>query len=91
MLMSFATLLLNVVFMPYLLAAAIPIVLLFLFIRQYYLKSAREIKRLEAMSESKNIFLSFVFVYVVVQFYPGGGGCDGCVRTLPRALEVRSL
>ncbi|KAL9972704.1 hypothetical protein ACROYT_G019064 [Oculina patagonica] len=52
MLMAFAVLLLNVVFMPYLLAAAVPTVLLFLFIRHYYLKSAREIKRLEAMNRS---------------------------------------
>lgn len=59
--MAFAVLLLNVVFMPYLLAAAIPTVLLFLFIRQYYLKSAREIKRLEAMSKSENV-LCKVFV-----------------------------
>lgn len=55
MLQAFAVLLLNVVFMPYLLAAAIPIVLLFLFIRHYYLKSAREIKRLEALSKCKNV------------------------------------
>lgn len=59
--MAFAVLLLNVVFMPYLLAAAIPTVLLFLFIRHYYLKSAREIKRLEAMSKSENV-LCKVFV-----------------------------
>lgn len=61
MLQAFAVLLLNVVFMPYLLAAAIPIVLLFLFIRHYYLKSAREIKRLEAMSKSE-YFLCKLFV-----------------------------
>ena len=62
MVLSFAILLLNVVFMPYLLAAAVPTVLLFLFIRHYYLKSAREIKRLEAMSKSEcfvcKLFLS---------------------------------
>ena len=51
MVISFAVLLLNVVAMPYLLAAAIPIIALFLFIRHYYLKTSREIKRLEAMSE----------------------------------------
>ena len=51
MVVSFAVLLLNVVAMPYLLAAAIPIIALFLFIRHYYLKTSREIKRLEAMSE----------------------------------------
>ena len=58
MLSSFAILLLNVATMPYLLAAAIPIVALFLFIRYYYLKSAREIKRLEAMSKLLNIVLT---------------------------------
>lgn len=53
MVASFAILLLNVATMPYLLAAAIPIVAFFLFIRNYYLKSAREIKRLEAMSKCR--------------------------------------
>ncbi|CAH3114175.1 unnamed protein product [Pocillopora meandrina] len=52
MLQAFAVLMLNVVFVPYLLAAAIPIVLLFLFIRHYYLKTAREVKRIEAMNRS---------------------------------------
>lgn len=52
MLQAFAILMLNVVFMPYLLAAAIPIVALFLFIRYYYLKTAREVKRIEAMNRS---------------------------------------
>ncbi|CAH3112435.1 unnamed protein product [Porites lobata] len=52
MVSSFAILLLNVATMPYLLAAAIPIVAFFLFIRNYYLKSAREIKRLEAMNRN---------------------------------------
>jgi len=52
LLSAFSILLLNVATMPYLLAAAIPIVVLFLFIRHYYLKSSREIKRLEAMSKS---------------------------------------
>ena len=54
MVLSYAILLLNVVAMPYLLAAAIPIIALFLFIRHYYLKTSREIKRLEAMSESQS-------------------------------------
>ena len=54
MVLSYAVLLLNVVAMPYLLAAAIPIIALFLFIRHYYLKTSREIKRLEAMSESQS-------------------------------------
>ncbi|XP_068719286.1 ATP-binding cassette sub-family C member 4-like [Montipora capricornis] len=52
LLMAFAVLLLNVVAMPYLLAAAIPIVGMFLFIRHYYLKTSREIKRLEAMNRN---------------------------------------
>jgi len=43
---------LNVAAMPYLLAAAIPIIALFLFIRHYYLKTSREIKRLEAMNRN---------------------------------------
>ena len=60
MVSAFAILLLNVATMPYLLAAAIPIVALFLFIRNYYLKSAREIKRLEAMSKSYNIELTLL-------------------------------
>ena len=51
-LQAFAVLVLNVAAMPYLLAAVIPIIVLFLFIRHYYLKSSREIKRLEAMSKS---------------------------------------
>ena len=63
--------LLNVVTMPYLLAAAIPIVALFLFIRNYYLKSAREIKRLEAMSKSINVVLALLvfegFITIVVR------------------------
>ena len=69
MVLSFAILLLNVVFMPYLLAAAVPTVLLFLFIRHYYLKSAREIKRLEAMSKSEcfvcKLFLSSFYIFLV--------------------------
>lgn len=56
MLQAFAVLMLNVVFVPYLLAAAIPIVLLFLFIRHYYLKTAREVKRIEAMSKLRLVF-----------------------------------
>ncbi|XP_044176120.1 ATP-binding cassette sub-family C member 4-like isoform X1 [Acropora millepora] len=52
MVLSYAILLLNVVAMPYLLAAAIPIIALFLFIRHYYLKTSREIKRLEAMNRN---------------------------------------
>jgi len=69
MVLSFAILLLNVVFMPYLLAAAVPTVLLFLFIRHYYLKSAREIKRLEAMSKSDcfvyKLFFSSFYIFLV--------------------------
>lgn len=52
MVLSYAVLLLNVAAMPYLLAAAIPIIALFLFIRHYYLKTSREIKRLEAMNRN---------------------------------------
>ena len=69
MIMSFAILALNVVFMPYLLIAAVPTVLLFLFIRHYYLKSAREIKRLEAMSKSEcfvcKLFFSSFYIFLV--------------------------
>ena len=57
MVLAFAILSLNVVFMPYLLAAAVPFVLFLLFIRHYYLKSAREIKRLEAMGKSECLCL----------------------------------
>ena len=64
MVMSFAILSLNVVFMPYLLAAAVPTVLLFLFIRHYYLKSAREIKRLEAMSKSECSYVSLSLYFL---------------------------
>ncbi|XP_015779531.1 PREDICTED: multidrug resistance-associated protein 4-like [Acropora digitifera] len=52
MVLAYAVLLLNVVAMPYLLAAAIPIIAFFLFIRHYYLKTSREIKRLEAMNRN---------------------------------------
>lgn len=64
MLQAFAVLMLNVVFVPYLLAAAIPIVLLFLFIRHYYLKTAREVKRIEAMSKLRLVFFRAKPIYI---------------------------
>lgn len=64
MLQAFAVLMLNVVFVPYLLAAAIPIVLLFLFIRHYYLKTAREVKRIEAMSKLRLVFFRVKPMYI---------------------------
>lgn len=64
MLQAFAVLMLNVVFVPYLLAAAIPIVLLFLFIRHYYLKTAREVKRIEAMSKLRLVFFRAKPMYI---------------------------
>lgn len=64
MLQAFAVLMLNVVFVPYLLAAAIPIVLLFLFIRHYYLKTAREVKRIEAMSKLQLVFFRAKPMYI---------------------------
>ena len=65
MLQAFAILMLNVVFMPYLLAAAIPIVALFLFIRYYYLKTAREVKRIEAMSKFRIVLHLAIFFFHV--------------------------
>lgn len=64
MLQAFAVLMLNVVFVPYLLAAAIPIVLLFLFILHYYLKTAREVKRIEAMSKLRLVFFRAKPMYI---------------------------
>lgn len=52
MLQAFSVFLLNVVTMPYLLVAVIPIIVFFLYLRHYYLKSSREIKRLEAMNRN---------------------------------------
>ncbi|XP_068702097.1 ATP-binding cassette sub-family C member 4-like isoform X3 [Montipora foliosa] len=58
LLLACAVLLLNVAAMPYLLAAAIPILALFVFLRHYYVRSSREIKRLEAMN--RNPFYSHI-------------------------------
>ncbi|XP_048588672.1 ATP-binding cassette sub-family C member 4 isoform X2 [Nematostella vectensis] len=50
--LTFAILLLNVASMPFLLVGAIPMTVLFGYIRNYYLRTSREVKRLEAINRS---------------------------------------
>ncbi|XP_031558850.1 multidrug resistance-associated protein 4-like, partial [Actinia tenebrosa] len=50
--LTFAILLLNVVSIPYLLVGALPMTILFGYLRNYYLKTSRDIKRLEAINRS---------------------------------------
>ena len=93
MLLAFAVLVLNVVFMPYLLAAAVPCVLLFLFIRHYYLKTAREIKRLEAISKFRPLqvvcvyFIIYLIMFYRVQaivLYTGADKSKRCLKTMAK-------
>ena len=71
--LAFAILLLNVISIPYLLLVVVPVVAMFLYIRQYYLKTSREVKRLEAASKSSAeialCFLNFVFFRSVSQIH----------------------
>ncbi|EDO38354.1 predicted protein, partial [Nematostella vectensis] len=50
--LTFAILLLNVASMPFLLVGAIPMTVLFGYIRNYYLRISREVKRFEAINRS---------------------------------------
>ncbi|XP_028519482.1 multidrug resistance-associated protein 4 [Exaiptasia diaphana] len=51
-LLTFAILLLNVASIPYLLVGAVPMVVGFGYLRNYYLRTSRDIKRLEAINRS---------------------------------------
>lgn len=54
--LALAIILLSVSSQPYLLLGAVPVVMIFVWLRQYYVKTAREIKRIESLS--KCIYLS---------------------------------
>ena len=60
-----AAVIVNVVAMPFMLVGLVPLLLIFYWLRNYYLKTAGEIKRLEATG--KSFFLRFLitrtFVY----------------------------
>lgn len=49
--MAVSIVLLNVVGMPYLLVVAVPIAAVFVYLRNYYIKTSREVKRIEAVSK----------------------------------------
>lgn len=49
--LALAIILLSVISQPYLLLGAIPVVIIFVLLRQYYVKTAREIKRIESLSK----------------------------------------
>ncbi|XP_028401399.1 multidrug resistance-associated protein 4-like [Dendronephthya gigantea] len=50
--LAVAIILLSVTSQPYLLIGAIPVVIIFVWLRQYYVKTAREIKRIESLNRS---------------------------------------
>ena len=54
--MAVAVVVVNVISMPWVLVGVIPLILIFYFVKNYYLKTAREIKRLEGAGESSQLF-----------------------------------
>ena len=54
--LALAIILLTVSSQPYLLLGAIPVVMIFVWLRQYYVKTAREIKRIESLSKCAYLF-----------------------------------
>ena len=55
--LAVAIILLSVSSLPYLLIGAVPVVVIFVWLRQYYVKTAREIKRIESLSKSVCVFM----------------------------------
>lgn len=55
-----AILLISVLAQPFVAVIVVPIMVIFVWLRQYFVKTSREVKRIEALSKSLLLFHCFV-------------------------------